>query len=107
MTRITVLPAGIEIEALPGETIMAAAQRLGYYWPTTCGGLGICTTCLCEVEAGGDLLAEMGRSERKTLAAERGEPVLQRPVRLACQAMVLAQGAIRVEKRGVRPAGEA
>jgi hypothetical protein len=43
----------------------------------------------------------MGRSERKTLTAERGEAVLRRPVRLACQAVVLS-GPISVIKPGVR-----
>jgi len=104
MTRVTVLPAKIEFEAAPGETIMGAAQARGYYWPTTCGGQGICTTCLSEVRSGGDLLARMSRSERKTLAAERGEAVLLRPLRLACQATVLLAGAVPVEKPGVRVA---
>lgn len=102
MARVTVLPAAIEFEVKPGDTLMASAQRLGYYWPTTCGGQGICTTCLSEVNSGGELLAEMGRSERKTLVAERGESILNRPVRLACQATVLRDGPITVTKAGVR-----
>jgi 2Fe-2S ferredoxin len=80
---------------------MASAQALGYYWPTTCGGQAICTTCLTEVVSGADLLAEMSRSERKTLTAERGEAILSRPMRLACQATVLREGAITVNKPGV------
>lgn len=92
----------MEYDAAVGETLMDAARRLGYYWPTTCGGQGVCTTCLSEVVSGGDLLAEMGRSERKTLIAERGEAILNRPVRLACQATVLREGTIVVNKAGVR-----
>ena len=95
-------PGGLEYEASQGETLMAAARSLGYYWPTTCGGQGVCTTCLSEVVSGGDLLAEMGRSERKTLIAERGEAILTRPVRLACQAVVLQNGTIVLNKPGVR-----
>jgi 2Fe-2S ferredoxin len=102
MTRIVVTPSGLEFEARQGETLMDAARGLGYYWPTTCGGQGVCTTCLSEVVSGGELLAEMGRSERKTLAAERGEAIFSRPVRLACQAAVLRQGTIVVSKPGVR-----
>ena len=102
MTRIVVKPSGLEYEARRGETLMDAARGLGYYWPTTCGGQGVCTTCLSEVVAGGELLAAMGRSERKTLAAERGEAILSRPVRLACQAAVLQDGTIVVNKPGVR-----
>lgn len=102
MTRVVVEPAGFEYEARIGETLMDAARGLGFYWPTTCGGQGVCTTCLSEVTSGAELLADMGRSERKTLTTERGEAVLQRPVRLACQAAVLGEGTIVVTKPGVR-----
>jgi len=104
MTKVTILPANFEIEVRPGSTLMGAAQGLGYYWPTTCGGQAICTTCLTEVVSGGELLAEMSRSERKTLVAERGEAILSRPMRLACQATVLRDGMITVNKQGVRAA---
>jgi 2Fe-2S ferredoxin len=102
MTKVVVQPGGLEYEVRQGETLMEAARGMGYYWPTTCGGQGICTTCLSEIVSGGDLLAEMGRSERKTLVAERGEAILSRPVRLACQAAVLQDGTIIVNKPGVR-----
>jgi ferredoxin, 2Fe-2S len=102
MTRIVVNPGGLQYEARPGETLMEAARGLGYYWPTTCGGQGVCTTCLSEVVSGGELLADMSRSERKTLTAERGEAILARPMRLACQATVLGEGTIVVSKPGVR-----
>jgi 2Fe-2S ferredoxin len=104
MTRVTILPANFEIEVKTGDTLMGAAQGLGYYWPTTCGGQAICTTCLTEIVSGGELLAEMSRSERKTLTAERGEAILRRPMRLACQATVLRDGTMTVNKPGVRPA---
>jgi 2Fe-2S ferredoxin len=104
MTRIVVQPDGIEFDVKLGDTLMGAATAIGLYWPTTCGGQGVCTTCLSEVVSGGELLAEMSRSERKTLLAERGEAVLKRPMRLACQATVLKEGSIVINKTGVRPA---
>jgi 2Fe-2S ferredoxin len=107
MAKVTILPANLEIEVKPGDTLMGAAQGLGFYWPTTCGGQAICTTCLTEVVSGAELLADMSRSERKTLAAERGEAILSRPMRLACQATVLREGAIVVNKLGVRAADQA
>jgi 2Fe-2S ferredoxin len=103
MARVTVLPNNIEFEADSGETVMAAATSSGLYWPTTCGGQGICTTCLTEVVSGGEHLLEMGRAERKTLVAERGDAVLKLPVRLACQTVII-NGPVVVKKAGVRPA---
>jgi ferredoxin, 2Fe-2S len=104
MTRVTILPANLEIEVKLGDTLMGAAQGLGFYWPTTCGGQAICTTCLTEVVSGSECLADMSRNERKTLVAERGEAILGRPMRLACQATVLRDGAMTVNKPGVRAA---
>jgi ferredoxin, 2Fe-2S len=105
MPHIHLLPLDVEFEAAPGETVMGAAQRLGYYWPTTCGGEGRCTTCACEVVEGVAALEPVGRTEAKALVAERGEAVLRTAVRLACQARLLeAPGArITVRKPGVRP----
>jgi 2Fe-2S ferredoxin len=83
---------------------MGAAQDLGYYWPTTCGGEGRCTTCACEVLSGADLLEPMGRTERKSLVEERGEGVLRTAVRLACQTRIRTEsGTVVVRKPGVRP----
>ena len=106
MARVRVLPDEIEFEANVGETLMGAAQARGLYWPTTCGGQGICTTCLTEITDGAGALAEMSRYERKTLVAERGEAILRRPLRLACQTGIAAEGEIVVNKRGVRSAQE-
>ncbi len=105
MPRITVFPIQRVVEAHEGETIMGAAQAAGLYWPTTCGGQGICTSCACTVEAGAENLEAMGRSELKTLAEEMGEATVRaRAFRLACQARV--HGDVTVMKRGVREAGD-
>jgi 2Fe-2S ferredoxin len=102
MPTVRVLPDDILIEAEDGQTIMDAAHEAGLYWPTTCGGQGICTTCACAVEEGIPHLDEMGRAERKTLAEDRGEAALASGrIRLACQARV--HGEVTVTKRGVRP----
>ena len=102
MTRVTVLPSNIEFDAPVGDTLMGAARAQGFYWPTTCGGQGICTTCLSEIVSGSASLAEMARYEKKTLTAERGEAILRRPVRLACQAVVCGEEPIVLTKAGVR-----
>jgi len=101
MPTIRVLPQEILIEAREGQTIMEAAWASGLYWPTTCGGQGICTSCACVVEEGADRLDEMGRGERKTLEEERGPAALASgKLRLACQARV--SGDVVVTKAGVR-----
>jgi 2Fe-2S ferredoxin len=104
MVRIRIRPLDVEIEAGADATLMGAARALGYYWPTTCGGEGRCTTCACEVIEGAALLEPMGRAEQKSLVYERGEGVLRTTVRLACQARVRGrEGLIVVQKAGVRP----
>ena len=100
MPKVTIQPLGIVIEAANGETVMAAAQASGYYWPTTCGGEGRCTTCATIVVSGAENLSEIGKSERKTMEAELGPGAIERKMRLACQARVY--GDVEVVKPGVR-----
>jgi len=102
MPKITIFPLERVIEAADGATIMEAAHEHGLYWPTTCGGEGICTSCACTVDEGEANLEPMGRGELKTLAEEMGEATVRaRRLRLACQARV--RGDVTVTKRGVRP----
>ncbi|MBI2913266.1 MAG: (2Fe-2S)-binding protein [Chloroflexi bacterium] len=103
MPKVTIEPLGQSIEAEVGASIMEAAWSHGLYWPTTCGGQGICTSCACSVEAGDENLEPMGRSEMKTLREELGEATIRsRRLRLACQARI--RGDVTVTKQGVRPA---
>lgn len=102
MPTVRVLPDEITFEAEHGQTIMDAAHEHGYYWPTTCGGQGICTSCACVIDEGADQLEPMGKSEHRTLTEDRGEAAIRSgKVRLACQARV--QGEVVVTKRGVVP----
>lgn len=103
MPTIRILPLAADVDVAPGETIMAAARERGYYWPTTCGGEGRCTTCACEVVDGAAALEPMGRSERKVLVEERGPSVLATSLRLACQARVTGGATVVVRKSGVLP----
>jgi ferredoxin, 2Fe-2S len=101
MPKVKILPLDREIEAQEGATIMEAAHAYGLYWPTTCGGEGICTSCACTIEDGESNLDPIGRGELKTLAEEMGEATVRaRRLRLACQARV--HGDVTVTKRGVR-----
>lgn len=100
MITIRVEPGGIEFEAQEGETVMDAALRAGYYWPTTCGGECRCTTCAMVITDGSENVDPMGRSERRALTEGRNEAAATR-YRLACQVRV--HGDVIVEKSGVRP----
>jgi 2Fe-2S ferredoxin len=103
MPKVRILPLDVEIDAAEDATIMGAATALGYYWPTTCGGEGRCTTCACEVVEGAAAVSAMGRTEERALVDERGPSVLRSAVRLACQARVHGEDLIVVRKPGVRP----
>lgn len=100
LATVRVEPAGLEFDVGASETMMQAALRHGYQWPTVCGGEGQCRACFVEVLAGHDCLCAVGRVEAegiRILAASGEDPDV---VRLACQARV--RGAVTVRKHGVR-----
>jgi 2Fe-2S ferredoxin len=102
MAKIVIQPAGITIEGEKGASLMEAAQAQGYYWPSTCGGEGRCTTCTSTILSGGENLSAMGRSEQRTLISELGPRSIERNQRLACQARLEGDGTVEVDKAGVR-----
>lgn len=99
---VTVEPAGLVVEVREDETLMGAAARCGYRWPSVCGGHAECRACHVFVPAGDPNLRPPGPVEAESLAGARG--YLGRPdVRLACQLRVL--GPVTVRKRGWFPDG--
>jgi 2Fe-2S ferredoxin len=101
MPQITILPLDVTISAESGQTVMEAAQAAGYYWPTSCGGNGECTTCAGLVISGAECLSEMGRYERQNIVRQRGRAALDSALRLCCQARV--SGDVIIRKPGVQP----
>jgi len=99
---IHVDPVGADLELEPDETIIEAAWRLGYHWPTTCYGQATCTVCHVEVLGGGEHLTPADDEEQDAL--DRGLPGSRRrdsgEIRLACRAR--ATGDATVRKKGVR-----
>jgi 2Fe-2S ferredoxin len=95
-------PAGINVEVRPGETLMRAAWRAGYDWPTLCYAMGRCTACQCEVLEGLHVLSERTQAESALLSGldRRVRRVNPRRVRLACQ--VTVTGDVTVRKPGVK-----
>ena len=100
---VLVLPIGVTFELAPGESLMSAAQRRGYYWPTICKGNAQCNRCAVTVIDGGGLEP---RSQAE-LAGLRlvlwRDGVEHAADRLACQ--LRAHGHAVVQKRGVRAPG--
>lgn len=95
-------PIGDDLELEPGETIIEAAWRLGYYWPTVCYGQAHCTLCAVEVLSGEENLTPVEGDEDDALRhrlvdASRRDPSR---VRLACRAR--PSGHVTVRKEGVR-----
>ena len=100
--RVEVEPSGLAFEVDPGETVFAAAGRQGYRWPTVCGGLGTCRTCIMTVIEGADSCSPVDAWEAEGLE-EIGAAAGAGDVRMACQTRVC--GLVRVRKPGVRPLG--
>jgi ferredoxin, 2Fe-2S len=96
-THVRVEPGGHEILVSAGESLLAAAIRQGYRWPTQCNGVGECTICFVKMLAGADNVNPAQRAERNRLEeCGRTDP----DIRLACQLEV--RGPITVLKRGLR-----
>ena len=64
---VHVEPIGVDLELAPGETIIEAAWRYGYHWPTVCYGQAECTVCHVEVQSGAEHLTPVDDEERDAL----------------------------------------
>jgi ferredoxin, 2Fe-2S len=97
---VRVEPIGVTFRLAEGETLIQAAWREGYYWPTVCGGRAECTACHVLIEAGERNAVVADDYETATIApvVERVKPAA--PVRLACRLRV--NGPVTVYKRAVR-----
>lgn len=74
---------GVAVAATPGETLLAASQRVGLALATVCKGRGICGACRVLVEPGSPALPPPSPNEVRLLGyLAQGAPGLHR---LACQ----------------------
>jgi 2Fe-2S ferredoxin len=106
---VRVEPLGASLDVLDGETLMGAAERLGYRWPTVCHGQALCTLCAVDVGDGPDAFEPPRPRELAGLQLFAGRTFYEgKLMRLACQARPIAHAV--VTKRGVRrvndPEGE-
>jgi 2Fe-2S ferredoxin len=101
---VHVEPLGVEFEVEPGETIIEAAWRLGYDWPTRCYGMAECTYCAVEVVGGGQNLSPVEEEEKGVLEHRMTSfgPDLTR-FRLACRAQPTGEVTVRREGVGRHP----
>lgn len=93
-------PLGVEFDVQPSESVIQAAWRAGYQWPTTCWGQAECGVCAMEILEGVEFLgpAEKLESDRlRSLPRREGSGR-----RLACQTRMVADGSVTVRKPGVR-----
>jgi 2Fe-2S ferredoxin len=97
MPNVTVEPDKIVLTVAPGETVIEAAWRLGYVWPTTCYGRAECTACHVDIIDGAEHASPVEDEEAAALAVLGAR---RQTVRLACRLQF--DGDAVVEKRGVR-----
>ncbi|WP_443201903.1 2Fe-2S iron-sulfur cluster-binding protein [Saccharopolyspora sp. 5N708] len=99
--RVRVLPLDVELTVRAGESVMAAAQRQGYFWPTRCRGQALCTACLFEVMSDSEDFDPAESLEQEALESLREfQEKRGRRLRLGCQARPRAPGT--VFKRGMK-----
>ena len=98
MTTYTVkfLPYDIISEIEDGDTVIRAALEAGVHVNASCGGEGVCGKCRVMIEEG---VVEGGISEK--LSAEDQE----KGYRLACQAVVKSDLAVRIPVESTIDAG--
>jgi 2Fe-2S ferredoxin len=103
VVTVHVQPCGLDVEVGDGQSVMAAAEGQGLFWPTICHGLAECHTCFFEVMEGAEHLAPPNRLEEVALQQFAGRSWYEgKIIRLACQARV--RGSVIVRKPGVRRA---
>jgi 2Fe-2S ferredoxin len=103
MVTVHVEPSGLDVEVDEGQSVMAAAEGQGIFWPTICHGLAECQTCFFEVVGGEDQLEPPNALEEVALRQFVGSSWYEdRIIRLACQTRV--RGPVVVRKPGVRRA---
>ena len=98
--RVNVEPIGVTFELGPEETLITAAWREGYYWPTVCGGRAECTACHLIIDDGAANTVPPDPIENLVLAPVIANRDPRLTIRLACQLKV--RGPVRVHKKAVR-----
>jgi ferredoxin, 2Fe-2S len=103
MVIVHVEPSGVDVEVDQGQSVMAAAEGQGIFWPTICHGQAECLTCFFEVIEGAEHLDPPNRLEEVALRSFAGRSWYEgKTIRFGCQTRV--RGSLTVRKPGVRRA---
>ena len=89
LIRLDFVTSGRFAEVPQGTNLLRASMRHEGGIPFKCGG-GICGTCRCQIEAGGETLSAVTKKERKHLT----DADLAAGARMACQ--TFAEGPVSV-----------
>ncbi len=100
--RVEIQPIGIEVDVAEGESLIEAAARQGYSWPSVCGGEGVCSTCAVDVVQVEEPLDGPTPAETETLRMLPRWHDGDDSLRLACQ--LRPTPGLVVRKIGVRKA---
>ncbi len=92
-TTVTFDPAGTVVQSIPGETVLDCARRTGTRISSTCGGRGICKSCIVHF-TDGDIPAP-SKSDQQFFSAHK----LEQGWRRACQVIPDADCEIHVPAR--------
>jgi len=84
----------VQLQTPVGVTLLQAAVEQGLDWSHRCTK-GTCARCRCLVEEGAELLSEVTDAEWNRLEEEEFE----QGYRLACQAVVKADGHLRASNK--------
>ena len=90
MPRVVFIDEGKTAEATTGRTLLSCALEMGIRISHVCGGDGACGTCRVEVVQGWDALTAPTPDETYK--------ELDPPYRLACQAKIVGDVAVKVAK---------
>lgn len=89
MAEVRVEPAAMTVTLEPGESLLDAAFRAGWRWPSICHGNAECLVCWVQVIEGAENVVPPGPIERAALEVLAGRQAnMAAPAagtRLACQ----------------------
>ncbi|GLJ98856.1 hypothetical protein GCM10017594_20530 [Microbacterium terrae] len=102
MPRVRIMPADVELEVNPGESVAEAAWRQGWVWPTQCWGQADCLSCFTRIVDGEQDAVPAEDLELDAIRLKMtGKMRTDGQVRLACQLRCTGT-ALVLEKRGFR-----